>query len=310
MTLPDTGTGYHGAVTMKRKVNSARCLALLIPVGVLPACGSSGQPGEPAEGGSPTRIVFVAGPPSHGPGEHEYNAGSVLLATMLKETSGVVTEVVRGGWPEDVSVFDQAQAIVFYTDGNLGHPLIAGDHFAELTPHLARGVGFVCLHWSVHYPPDFLGSIVDVLGGQYLDGYSINPVWQASYDSLPSHPILQGVDPFVLQDEWYYHMRFTDDAAARLTPLLDAVPPEETRTTEATAMHAGEPEITAWAFERPAGGRSFGYTGGHYHRNWGDPHPRRLVVNAILWAAGREVPSGGATVDMDPALLDENLDPK
>jgi hypothetical protein len=41
-----------------------------------------------------------------------------------------------------------------------------------------------------------------------------------------------------------------------------------------------------------------------------DAIERRLVVNAILWTAGRQIPAGGATVHMDPARLEENLEPK
>ena len=45
--------------------------------------------------------------------------------------------------------------------------------------------------------------------------------------------------------------------------------------------------------ERPDGGRGFGFTGGHDHKNWGDPNFRKLVLNAILWTAGLDVPSAG-----------------
>ena len=37
----------------------------------------------------PTKIVIVAGTPSHGPGEHEFNAGSMLLAKCLRQNPGV-----------------------------------------------------------------------------------------------------------------------------------------------------------------------------------------------------------------------------
>ena len=57
-------------------------------------------------------------------------------------------------------------------------------------------------------------------------------------------------------------------------------------------------------------GRSFGYTGGHLHKNWGDESVRRLVTNAILWTAQVEVPAGGAKADLDPADLNRNLDDK
>ena len=61
---------------------------------------------------------------------------------------------------------------------------------------------------------------------------------------------------------------------------------------------------------RADGGRGFGFTGGHSHRNWGDQNFRRVVVNAILWAAKADVPEGGAKVDFDPIDLNRNLDSK
>jgi trehalose utilization protein len=49
----------------------------------------------------------------------------------------------------------------------------------------------------------------------------------------------------------------------------------------------------AWAFDRSDGGRSFGFTGGHYHRNWADDDIRKLVLNAIAWTANVDVPKKG-----------------
>ena len=115
--------------------------------------------------------------------------------------------------------------------------------------------------------------------------------------------------PFKIRDEWYYNIRFTPTRKG-VTPILTATPPDSTRGTPAAKEHPGRPEFLAWAFDRPDGGRSFGFTGGHFHRNWGDESFRRLVVNAILWTAKVEVPPGGARVDLDPAELKKNLDRK
>ena len=46
----------------------------------------------------------------------------------------------------------------------------------------------------------------------------------------------------------------------------------------------GVPQVVAWAYERPGGGRGFGYTGGHFHANWENDNARQLVLNAITWA--------------------------
>jgi len=74
--------------------------------------------------------------------------------------------------------------------------------------------------------------------------------------------------------------------------------------------HKGEPEHMAWVYERADGGRSFGLTGAHFHKNWGDENFRRLTVNALMWTAKMEVPEGGAKVEMDASELMENLDDK
>ena len=55
----------------------------------------------------------------------------------------------------------------------------------------------------------------------------------------------------------------------------------------------GRDEVLAWAVERPDGGRGFGFTGAHSHKNWGDPNFRKLVLNAILWTAKLDVPPEG-----------------
>ena len=104
-------------------------------------------------------------------------------------------------------------------------------------------------------------------------------------------------------------MRFVDDLKG-ITPILQALPPDNTRGTPAAKARMGQIETMAWAFERKDGGRSFGFTGGHFHRNWADEDFRRLVVNAILWAAKVDVPDSGAKVEFDPADLNTNLDRK
>jgi hypothetical protein len=93
---------------------------------------------------------------------------------------------------------------------------------------------------------------------------------------------------------------------------LRALPPDDIRArgTPASKMYPGRVETLAWAFDRPDGGRSFGFTGAHFHRNWADEDFRRVVVNAILWSAKIEVPEGGAKVDLDSADLNKNLDLK
>src|SRR5438105_15079246 len=86
------------------------------------------QPTDP----DAVKIVLVAGRPSHGPGEHEFFAGCAVLRELLKQTPGVFPVLARDGWPKDPRTFDGAQAVVFFLDGGGGHPVIQGDHLAQL----------------------------------------------------------------------------------------------------------------------------------------------------------------------------------
>jgi hypothetical protein len=65
-----------------------------------------------------------------------------------------------------------------------------------------------------------------------------------------------------------------------------------------------------WSVERPDGGRGFGFTGGHFHDNWGNDPFRKVVLNALLWLAHVEVPSNGVESIVNTEQLDENLDLK
>jgi hypothetical protein len=76
------------------------------------------------------------------------------------------------------------------------------------------------------------------------------------------------------------------------------------------AVNRGEPQHVSWVYERPDGGRGFGFTGAHFHRNWGDANFRRIVLNALLWVAKAEVPAGGVESTVTADDLQKNLDPK
>lgn len=269
------------------------------------------------------KIVFVAGRPSHGPGEHEHRAGSMLLAAHLNR-SGLAVEavVVENGWPEDPSVFDHAAAVVIYSDGGGGHPAMR--HLGMLRKMAKAGVGIGCIHYAVEIPKGEPGdTLLDVLGGYFETHWSVNPHWDASF-KIPKHEITRGIEDFTIRDEWYYHMRFREGMAG-VTPILSDLPGPET-LNRPDGAHSGNPEVRAavaerkeaqhvmWAYERPealGGGRAFGFTGGHFHKNWRHDDHRGVVLNAIAWIAGVEVPENGVA---SPTPSDEemraNLDPK
>jgi type 1 glutamine amidotransferase len=266
------------------------------------------------------KIVFVAGRASHGPGEHEHRAGCLLLSSCLQNVPGYTSIVYSNGWPDDPKAFDGAATIVIYSDGGDGHPALQKDHLKQLDALMNKGVGLACIHYATE-PTIEKGQkeFLDWIGGAFEINWSVNPHWDADFASLPKHPATRGVQPFKIVDEWYFHLRFRDGMKG-VTPLLSAVPDEST-TKRGEGPHEGnpamreavknhEPQTVAWVAERAHGGRGFGFTGGHFHKNWGNDNFRKLVLNAIVWTAHGEVPKNGIESNVSPEDLGKNLDDK
>ena len=270
----------------------------------------------------PKKVVMIAGPRSHGPLSHEHRAGIMLLAKCLKEGAAdlVSPTVVTNGFPKDVSIFNGADAVVIYSDGGGRHPALGGSNLETLGKLMDKGVGFLTIHYAVE-PTTNKGNkeFIAWQGGCFETHWSVNPHWIAKFKNLPKHPITNGVKPFEANDEWYFHMRFAPDMKG-VTPILSDVAPKETmkrgdgahsgNPAVRKSVAAGEPQHVAWAFERPNGGRGFGFTGGHNHLNWGEDNFRKTVLNAIVWVAKAEVPKAGVPSKLVEKDLYANLDNK
>jgi len=280
---------------------------------------------------SPRKLILIAGKPSHPPMMHEFRAGTILLEKRLKEVPGLIVERHEDGWVDDEKTFDDADAVVCFSDGNQRHPVLQRKGRLETIEKLvARGVGFGCIHFGVEVPKDIAGDqFRDWLGGCYEAQFSCNPIWKAEIEEFPVHPITSGVKPFTILDEWYFNMRFAEgfDASGpkeiegvKFTPILIAKPSDQVR--DGRYVHPkgpyphiqeakGREEALMWSVERPDGGRGFGFTGGHFHKNWQDDNFRKTVLNVLCWISKISVPEGGiqsAPVDDEEILL--NLDKK
>jgi putative heme-binding domain-containing protein len=280
-----------------KRLNRRSCVGLLL------ACLLSCVIVWEASAAPEKTVLFIAGGPSHGSGEHEYDAGCRLLAKHINEYAPGITAHVFLGWPEDNDSLEQADAVVIFSDGGDGHPIL--DRLDYIDTLMNKGVGLMGIHYAVEVPKGAPGNYFqDWLGGYYETHWSVNPHWEADVTLNENHPITRGVQPFSLHDEWYFNMRWRNDDESTVTSILKAAPDDTARSGESTwppgpkdhiVDASGREETLLWAKERDDGGRGVGFTGAHFHRNWQNDDYRKLVLNAIAWIAKGEIPQDGVT---------------
>jgi type 1 glutamine amidotransferase len=257
---------------------------------------------------TPSKVLFVAGGPSHGPGVHAFHEGSSLLAEALNASDLGFQAEVSLGWPETIEGYD---ALVLYSDGLDAH--VARGQVASLQTHVERGGGLAVIHFALEpHPGPLADFLLHTLGGRFEKEWSVNPIWEMQDPILAQHPVTRGVVPFSLKEEFYFHLRLKES----ITPLLRALPPLDAVGEDGprsgnpfvrSALKAGTPQVLAWTYEG-AGVRTFGYTGGHFHYHWADDRVRKLVLNAIAWCAGVPVPREGIPSTTPPIPLYSSIE--
>ena len=258
--------------------------------------------GATSEAADKAKVVFISGKPSHGRLAHEHRAGNMILAKGLNESGLPIEAVVvpHYGYPKDESILNGADTIVVFCTGHGGHVL--NPKLKQFDALMKKGIGVVMIHWATEAIKGDPGNkFLEWMGGFCDLNWSVNPHWTPNFKAQ-KHPIWNGVKPFSVNDEWYYHMRFVKDLKG-VIPILTDVPlaktlkrPDGARSGNPAVRKAvanGESQHVAWAYERPDGARGFGFTGGHVHMNWQHDDNRKLMLNAILWTANVEIPKGG-----------------
>jgi type 1 glutamine amidotransferase len=248
-------------------------------------------------------IALIAGPKSHGPegnGHHDYPWDARVVAAMLERSavSARLRVLVHvDGWPADEVALDGVDGIVLFCDGRDGDLFAEALHLesearaASVERLMARGCGLAVVHFGTFAQERHAERALRWCGGYFQwQGDDGARAWrsrittvEAPVEPCGEHPVLRGVGPFRLREEFYHDLRFPE-GDARWTPLL-RVP--------ALAGGRERGDIVAWAREREDGGRGFGTTLGHFHANWRNPAYRALLLNGIAWSAGVEIPAQG-----------------
>ncbi|MDA7915922.1 NPCBM/NEW2 domain-containing protein [Verrucomicrobia bacterium] len=256
-------------------------------------------------------LCFVFHQTSHGFGNHEYSAGSHLIGDYLTAAYPDDNIECRYStlWPEDEDAFfADADTVVFFCSGAARH-LVMG-HEKSFDKVMRSGAGLACLHFGVEVPKGTAGDgMLNWMGGYFETDWSVNPHWVPSFEVYPDHDAANGLKPFSIDDEWYFHMRFQENMKG-VTPILSARAPESTMARPdgahsgnqhvRAAVKAGESQHVAWTYQRGADynqGRGFGFTGLHYHWNWLNDNFRKCVLNGVAWSAHLGIPKNGITTE-------------
>lgn len=223
------------------------------------------------------KILLVAGPKDHGPGEHDYPKWQRDWAPLLAKATNV--EVTTAfPWPTQEQ-WDQTDLAVFYLKTQWN-----ADQLAQIKKHQERGGGLVTIHWAIGCDQDWHHH-AQHFGLSYKSAsYRHGPVNLQL--TLPDHPIARGLPrqmPFVDEPYWPF---IGDPTQVRVLATSD----EKIYQGDDRKKNPGDGTVQSvpvfWTYE-PVGtqARVFVSIFGHYMWTFDDPYFRLLLLRGMAWAA-------------------------
>ncbi len=214
----------------------------------------------------PLKILLVAGPKDHGPGEHDYPAWQQRWNRLLATAEQV--EVLQADeWPT-AEHWAAVDVVAMFSANPAWTPARA----KELDAYFARGGGLVLLHFAVNgqrAPEEYAQRIGLAWGpGAKFRHGELN----LDFTQAQPHPIATGFARLALVDESYWNL-VGDTSKIHVL---------------AQQIEAGKPRPLLWTYE-PGKGRVFVSIVGHYSWTFDDPLFRLLVLRGIAWTAGEPV---------------------
>jgi type 1 glutamine amidotransferase len=235
------------------------------------------------------RLLLIGqSPDGHPWSTHEYLAAARLFAKLLQPVKEVQTIIVNADepWSDGPELLDGADGVVLFVSEGAKWLQQDRQRLAAFQRLAERKGGLTVLHWGMGTkPPEYIDDFVKLFGGCHGGPDRKFKIVTVKTDvAAVEHPVMTRIKPFQVEEEFYYQLKFVRPAGG-MTPLLSVTIDDA-------------PHTVAWGWERPAGGRSFGFTGGHYHRNWRLDEYRRLAAQGILWTMNLPVPAEGFPVDV------------
>jgi type 1 glutamine amidotransferase len=237
-------------------------------------------------------VVFVTGDD-----EYRSEISMPMIAAILEKRYGMRTSVAYArprpqaqNHIEGLEALETADLMVMFTR----YRALPDAELNRILAYVKSGKPLVGFRTSTHafnYPAGSPhtdlndGFGLDVWGQKWITHHGHTSTTAVTRQPGATHPILNGVDDFAAQS-WLYHVEPLNGPA---TILLNgrSVGSEKKDTTK---WPLAQP--VAWTREHD-GARVFFTTLGH-PGDFEQPAMRRLAVNGILWALGRDVPKGGA----------------
>ncbi len=149
---------------------------------------------------------------------------------------------------------------------------LSGDDLARIKKYCLSGRPIVGVRTASHAIQSWLELDKQILGGNYQGHHGNDLETQvAIVDAAKNHPVLAGVTPFRTRGSLYKNQGIAED----VTLLMTGSNPDTT-------------EPITWT--RQANGGRVVYTSLGHPDDFHEPGFKRLLVNALFWAAGRDVP--------------------
>lgn len=150
---------------------------------------------------------------------------------------------------------------------------LSGDELAKIKAYCTSGKPIVGVRTASHAIQTWLDLDKEVLGGNYRGHYANELKTQVKLvDAQKDNPLLSGVTPFVSAGSLYKNQGLSPDCEV----LMMGESPEATEPITWTRSYKG--------------GRVF-YTSLGHAQDFQEASFKRLLVNALFWAAGRPLPS-------------------
>ena len=241
-------------------------------------------------------LVLGQKPDGHPPGTHEYMPGARVVKALLSGGDNIKVTISQADepWAEGTKLIAKSDCIVLFV--NEGGRFITDDpkRAKAFQSFAKRGGGLVVYHWGMGAKDaKLIAPFLKMFGGCHGGPdrkYTV--VKEAQFQvAAPSHPVMSGIQSFDLPFEEFYYKLKVPKAPQNWTALVQV-------------SIEGGVETVGWAWERPDGGRSVGYSGLHFHVNWRHSQYQRLIAQAVLWTLKESIPKRGLQLQLDPKVIE------